>query len=268
MVYDPTRWPGSLISRRPLPIWSLVDIGTTHPSDAERERMATELRSAVAGGILSLEEFEARLDRVYEARSMDELEQLVRWLPRPAPLAGPGAPAPVPARPAHTRFFAAFGAVAVAALLAASAFVGVRTITGMGASGQPQPTVGGLERLVNSCSLIAAEDVSHVLGAAITPQRSFVNERADQCLWSAGADGPAATVQLGSDLADFRSYYRTTDGDIRGLGEQAAVDSSVPGLVLVRTRDVWFEVRVHRTSDDRAAALTIAEQLLTRLESP
>ena len=53
------------------------------PTDAERERVGQQLREAVGKGILPFEEFEARLDRVYEADTLAQLETLVRWLPQP-----------------------------------------------------------------------------------------------------------------------------------------------------------------------------------------
>jgi hypothetical protein len=58
--------------------------GVVAPTAAERERFATILRAAVGSGILSLEEFESRLDAVYAAPSLPQLEELVRWLPLPS----------------------------------------------------------------------------------------------------------------------------------------------------------------------------------------
>ena len=55
----------------------------TAPTAAERQRVAAILRGAVGAGILSLDEFEARLGSVYSARSVRQLEELVRWLPAP-----------------------------------------------------------------------------------------------------------------------------------------------------------------------------------------
>ncbi|GAA2957895.1 DUF1707 domain-containing protein [Streptomyces enissocaesilis] len=71
-------------------------------SDAERERVAEVLRDAVAEGRLDMEEFDQRLDAVYEARTHGELEPLVRDLPAPG-AGGPAGPdatlAPSPGAP-------------------------------------------------------------------------------------------------------------------------------------------------------------------------
>ncbi|GAA2936309.1 hypothetical protein GCM10020221_35070 [Streptomyces thioluteus] len=59
-------------------------------SDAERERVAEVLRTAVAEGRLDMEEFGERLDAAYKARTRGELEPLVRDLPAvPAPASAP-----------------------------------------------------------------------------------------------------------------------------------------------------------------------------------
>ncbi|HVT78230.1 MAG TPA: DUF1707 domain-containing protein [Acidimicrobiales bacterium] len=51
------------------------------PSDFERERVAGLLRDAVGKGILTIDEFETRLDAVYDATTLPQLDELVRWLP-------------------------------------------------------------------------------------------------------------------------------------------------------------------------------------------
>ncbi len=66
-------------------------------SDAERERTATLLRDHAGAGRLTPEELDERLDAAYGARTVGELEALLRDLPAAA--AGP-APAP-PGRSEH-----------------------------------------------------------------------------------------------------------------------------------------------------------------------
>ena len=63
-------------------------------ADADRDRVAAELREHVGEGRLTLEEFSARIDAAYEARTLGELETLTRDLPA----AGSHAPATM-ARP-------------------------------------------------------------------------------------------------------------------------------------------------------------------------
>ncbi len=68
--------------------------GTLRASDADRDRFADILREALAEGRLDASEHSERLDRVYAAKTMGELEPLVRDLPAgntsaPAPAARP-----------------------------------------------------------------------------------------------------------------------------------------------------------------------------------
>jgi hypothetical protein len=52
-------------------------------ADADRERIAERLRKGHAEGRLDLAEFQERLDRCYQAKTLGELGDLVRDLPRP-----------------------------------------------------------------------------------------------------------------------------------------------------------------------------------------
>ncbi|KAB7849904.1 DUF1707 SHOCT-like domain-containing protein [Streptomyces mobaraensis] len=67
-------------------------------SDAERERVAEALRTAVAEGRLDMEEFGERLDAAYKARTHADLAPLVRDLPA----AGTELAVPASAAPAAT----------------------------------------------------------------------------------------------------------------------------------------------------------------------
>ncbi|MFL6145816.1 MAG: DUF1707 domain-containing protein [Labedaea sp.] len=64
-------------------------------SNADRERVANVLNNAMAEGRLTVGELEERLDQVYAAKTVGELQPLIRDLP--VPHAGPG-PAPAPAQ--------------------------------------------------------------------------------------------------------------------------------------------------------------------------
>ena len=52
-------------------------------ADADRERIAEHLRQSHAEGRLDLAEFQQRLERCYEAKTVSELDELVIDLPRP-----------------------------------------------------------------------------------------------------------------------------------------------------------------------------------------
>jgi hypothetical protein len=82
-------------SRAPL---SRVPESEFRASDADRDRIADILRDALAEGRLDAAEHSERLDRLYAAKTMGELEPLVRDLP-----AGRAAASvPWPAAPRHT----------------------------------------------------------------------------------------------------------------------------------------------------------------------
>jgi hypothetical protein len=78
-------------------------------SDADRDRIADILREALAEGRLDADEHAERIDGVYRAKTLGELEPLVRDLPgagTPRPAAAgfaPGRPAPgtIPAAPSE-----------------------------------------------------------------------------------------------------------------------------------------------------------------------
>ncbi|HEV8653708.1 MAG TPA: DUF1707 domain-containing protein [Actinomycetes bacterium] len=96
-------------------------------SDAERERTVARLRHHHADGRLDLEEFEQRVGQAYAARTVDELDHLMRDLPaevapEPAPAARPapaGQPAPAGTPSSRRRGFyrALVSYLAVMALL-------------------------------------------------------------------------------------------------------------------------------------------------------
>lgn len=58
-------------------------------SDADRDRVADILREALAQGRLDTEEHSERIDAVYAAKTMGELEPLIRDLPEPSPRSAP-----------------------------------------------------------------------------------------------------------------------------------------------------------------------------------
>ncbi|MER5260037.1 DUF1707 domain-containing protein [Streptomyces sp. NPDC002855] len=69
-------------------------------SDADRDRTADILREALAEGRLTAEEHGERIDGVYRAKTMGELEPLVSDLPAAGGAAYPaGTPEPAPSRP-------------------------------------------------------------------------------------------------------------------------------------------------------------------------
>ncbi|WP_212911923.1 DUF1707 domain-containing protein [Streptomyces sp. TS71-3] len=91
-------------------------------SDADRERVAEQLREAMAEGRLDMEEFQERLEATYRARTYGELAPITRDLPasgapvapvsttkRPAAPAGAEWPARIGAEPTSSGAFAFWG---------------------------------------------------------------------------------------------------------------------------------------------------------------
>ncbi|AXG80043.1 DUF1707 SHOCT-like domain-containing protein [Streptomyces paludis] len=70
-------------------------------SDADRDRVADILREALAQGRLDAEEHAERIDSVYRAKTVGELEPLVRDLPAPGADAGPAFAAAAPSGEAY-----------------------------------------------------------------------------------------------------------------------------------------------------------------------
>ncbi|MEU6388776.1 DUF1707 domain-containing protein [Streptomyces sp. NPDC046939] len=93
------------LSKRPQPSAPAADPTDLRASDADRDRIADILREALAEGRLDADEHAERVEGVYRAKTVGELEPLVRDLPgahAPRPAApAPGRPAPgtIPAGP-------------------------------------------------------------------------------------------------------------------------------------------------------------------------
>ncbi|WP_089505049.1 DUF1707 domain-containing protein [Streptomyces sp. NBS 14/10] len=96
-----------------------VPAGELRASDADRDRIADILREALAEGRLDPEEHADRIDAVYRAKTVGELDPLVRDLPAAAAAGRAAAPAPADlgpwgprALPASDNLMAVFGGAA------------------------------------------------------------------------------------------------------------------------------------------------------------
>lgn len=78
----------------PAPVSAPVSAAELRASDADRDRIADVLREALAEGRLDPEEHAERIDAVYRAKTVGELEPLVRDLPPPAASGRTAVPAP------------------------------------------------------------------------------------------------------------------------------------------------------------------------------
>ncbi|MFG2193091.1 DUF1707 domain-containing protein [Streptomyces sp. NPDC048639] len=92
---QPEQQPVPLTKPATAPAAKPVAEGEIRASDADRDRFADILREAVAEGRLTAEEHSDRIDGVYRAKTLGELEPLVRDLPT----ADPRTHAPGPAHP-------------------------------------------------------------------------------------------------------------------------------------------------------------------------
>ena len=64
----------------------------TRASDADRDRTVAALREHLAAGLLTLEEFDERMDKAYAAKTLGELDNLMADLPETDPGQLPSAP--------------------------------------------------------------------------------------------------------------------------------------------------------------------------------
>jgi len=84
----------------------VVEYGELRAADADRERVAERLRSALDEGRLTLSEYDDRLREAYQAKTYADLDRLLVDLPATAPVhrsavvpAETSLPVPAPARP-------------------------------------------------------------------------------------------------------------------------------------------------------------------------
>ncbi|WP_353944489.1 DUF1707 domain-containing protein [Streptomyces sp. HUAS MG91] len=87
------------LQKRPEPSAPAAEPTDLRASDADRDRIADILREALAEGRLDADEHAERIDGVYRAKTVGELEPLVRDLPG-AHASGPSVAAPAPDQPA------------------------------------------------------------------------------------------------------------------------------------------------------------------------
>ncbi|HKY67680.1 MAG TPA: DUF1707 domain-containing protein, partial [Acidimicrobiales bacterium] len=125
----------------------MSDRGDHRIGDAERQQAIDVLRTHTGAGRLSLDEFSDLAGRVYEARTVAELEAVGRSLPpglvdqppEPAP-----AVAPAPRHRAHATPVEAAGAAAVAAEPTPRRFVGIMSGARARGAWRPGPKVKAL----------------------------------------------------------------------------------------------------------------------------
>jgi hypothetical protein len=134
----------------------MAELPELRAADSDRERAAAELREHFAAGRLREEELSGRLETVYGATTMGELERVAADLPDPRPL-------PVPASRrelARRRIYQDAGAV----LLFDLGAVAIWAATGSNGSFWPKWVI-----LVSALRL--ARDAWRLLGPAPEPRR-------------------------------------------------------------------------------------------------
>ncbi len=201
------------------------------PTRVERDRIVDRLRDAVSAGILTAEEFEERLDAAYAADNRSELDSVIANLP----------PSKTdPAGRITRRIWGILAGTAVAAVA-----VAVFAIVEVTPSSTPHVS---LTRDINSCALLSTAQIERVIGTATfeAPSRYHSDSYGwDQCTYWTGGSGPAVAVQAGSELSQFAVRYKTSNGDIPGIGSQAAVTTFPSGTtILARQGSEWVEASV------------------------
>jgi hypothetical protein len=116
-------------------------------SDADRERTVARLRRHHVDGRLDLEEFQQRVEQAYGARTVDELDRLMRDLPAevapdPTPAARPVAAGPPPAGPPSSRRRGSFYRALVSYLAVMALLVVIWAASGGGYFWPVWPMIG------------------------------------------------------------------------------------------------------------------------------
>jgi Domain of unknown function (DUF1707) len=231
------------------------------PTRAERDHIVDRLQAAVGDGALTLDEFQERLDATYTVATRAELQSLVGDLPSPPPTAVRSG--------FQKRRALGIAAIAVGVVAAIGAAIGVSH----GSSNSSSPKISTV-RDVDSCALLSRTQVDAVLGAASVspPSRSdSIRYGWYECSYTtASSNGPAVDVQAGTAISGFSTRYKTTNSDIGGIGDQAALYTNLPGAaVLARQDSKWVDVYVEylpvgvATSDAKALAKDALHQLTT-----
>ena len=232
------------------------------PPHAERDHIVDRLQEAVGDGALTLDEFQERLDATYTVVTRAELQSLVDDLPSPRPAA--------PARSAFKKRTLGVAAIAVGLVAVVGAAIGLSH----GSSDSPSPK-GSAVRDVDSCTLLSRTQVDAVLGApSVSPPARTESSRYgwDECSYiTASSSGPAVDVQAGTAMSGFAVRYKTTNSDVAGIGDQAALYTNVPGAaVLARQGSKWVDVYVEylpvgvATPDAEKLAKAALHQLTTQ----
>jgi hypothetical protein len=234
------------------------------PTRAERDHIVDRLQEAVGNGALTLDEFQERLDATYAVVTRSELQSLVADLP-------PSSSSTPPERPAfHKRGGLAAAAAISVVVVAALVAIGLSH----GSSNTPKSPVS-IVRDVDSCALLPSAEVDSVLGtASVKPPSRYdsVGYGWDSCTYLTTSDnGPAVDVQAGTAISGFAARYKTTNDDISGIGDQAAIYTNVPGAaVLARQGSKWVDVTVEYLPVEEATpeAESLAKAALHELTAP
>jgi hypothetical protein len=232
------------------------------PTRAERDRVVDRLREAVGEGALTLDEFQERLDATYAVATRNELQSLIADLPSPSS-STPTAPGAFHNR-AILGMAACGSATVVAALVLAIGFL-------HGPANAPRSPVP-IVRDIDSCALLSSSQVDSVLATtSVKPPSRYDSVRYgwDSCTYlTTSDDGPAVDVQAGTSISGFAARYKTTNSDISGIGNQAAIYTNLPGAaVLAREGSKWVDVSVEYVpaGEATADAETLARAALPRL---
>ena len=134
-------------------------------------------------GILTIEEFDERLDAAYEADTRIELDSLIANLPQAST---------APNRRTTRRMWGILAGTAIA-LVGVAVFAIVEVLP-------PSTNQPSLTREVDSCELLSTAQIESVLGTTTleSPERYESSYGWDECTHLTGSSGPAVTVQAGT----------------------------------------------------------------------
>jgi hypothetical protein len=176
-------------------------------SNQDRERVAAVLQKAMADGQITVAELEGRLDAVYSAKTLGELEPSVADLPghglslvKPSPLV-PGATVPtvVPAS-AGTQSTANLGGI-LSSVVRKGPWVAPTRINCVALMGSVQldfrtAQLSGMETVINATAIMGTVDITVPAGMTVKVEGfGVMGTFADNALQTYGADSPVVVVR-------------------------------------------------------------------------
>ena len=113
------------------------------------------------------------------------------------------------------------------------------------------------------CLLLSDRQLAGLLPSATPGNGGTLSDGANECSWPQGSQNVA--IQTGDTLAQFAVRLKDAPASLSGIGDQAASNPGLAGMVLARKGQIWIEVFVQGTIADRLNANDMARNILATL---